>query len=104
MKKPNLPLICIISAAIIIAIAGAVIFVGICNYSAAYADNRAQEIKETIISSIAHCYALEGRYPPDLDYLVEHYGLQLDTAGYGYHYDMFATNVFPSVRVFAKGE
>lgn len=103
MKKLNLPLVCIIAAALIIAITGAVIFISVGDFGGGYPDTRAQELKETIISSIAQCYALEGRYPPDLVYLAEHYGLQLDSS-YGYHYDMFATNVFPNVRVFAKGE
>ncbi len=104
MNKLNLPLICIITAALIIAAAGAIIFISIGDYGSGYADKRALEIQDTIISSIAQCYALEGRYPPDLYYLADHYGLQLDTKNYGYHYEMFASNVFPSVRVFAKGE
>ncbi len=104
MKKLNLPLICIITAALIIAAAGAVVLISVGDYGSNYAGKRAQEIEETVISSIAQCYALEGRYPPDLYYLAEHYGLQLDTENYGYHYEKFASNVFPNVRVYSKGD
>lgn len=104
MKKLNLPLICILAAMLIIAITGAVIFVSIGNFGSGYDDKRLQEIHDTIISSLAQCYALEGRYPADLDYLEDHYGLQLDKTNYGYHYEMFASNIFPNIRVFVKGD
>lgn len=104
MKKLNLPLVCILTAALIIAITGTIIFISIGNYGGGYSDKRAQEIKDTIMSSVAQCYALEGKYPADISYLEGHYGLQLDHDNYGYYYDTFASNVFPNVRVFPKGE
>lgn len=104
MKKLSLPLVCILTAALVIALSGAIIFIGIGNYSSGYSDKRAQEIKETIMSSAAQCYALEGKYPSELKYLEEHYGLQLDHDNYVYHYDRFASNVFPNVSVIPKGE
>ncbi len=102
MKKLNLPLISIIAAVLIIAVAGTIIFIGIGNYSDSYDERKAQELRETIISYVAQCYALEGSYPPDLQYLADHYGLQLNTQDYSYHYELFATNIFPDVRVFVK--
>jgi hypothetical protein len=104
MKKLSLPLVCILTAALIIAITGAIIFISIGNYGSGYSDKRAQEIKTTIMSNVAQCYALEGKYPSDLEYLEDHYGLQLDHKNYSYHYDIFASNIFPNVRVFPKGE
>lgn len=103
MRKLNVPLICILAAALIIAITGAIIFIGIGNYGGGYSDKRAQEVKDTIMSSVAQCYALEGEYPSDLAYLEDHYGLQLDRKNYVYRYDKFASNIFPNVSVIPKG-
>jgi hypothetical protein len=104
MRKLNLPFICILAAVLIIAVVGAVIFINIGNYGSNYSDKRVQEISDSIISSISQCYALEGRYPADLAYLEDHYGLQLDETNYGYHYELFASNIFPIVRVYVKGD
>lgn len=103
MKKLNMSLIALIVSVLIIAVCGIIIFTSIAGIGYTYGDKRAQEIKDTIISCVAQCYALEGKYPNDLQYLEDHYGLQLDTAKYTYHYEIFASNVFPDIRVFAKG-
>ena len=102
MKKQNLQLIALLSSLIVIAICAAVLFASVLAYGDGYADKRAAQIKESIISCVAQCYALEGRYPADLTYLEEHYGLQLDRADYTFHYELFASNIFPGIRVIAK--
>ena len=50
------------------------------------------------------CYASEGRYPQDLDYLVEHYGLIYDEERYSILYDAFASNIMPDIAVNIRGE
>jgi len=45
------------------------------------------------------CYAAEGIYPPDLDYLREHYGIQVDEERYVVYYDIFAENLMPVITV-----
>lgn len=47
------------------------------------------------------CYAAEGIYPPTLDYLVEHYGLQIGDR-YVVRYDHFASNLIPDITVLEK--
>ncbi|MDD5017287.1 MAG: hypothetical protein PHO15_04205 [Eubacteriales bacterium] len=101
MKKLNLSLVSIIVAILIIASAGAVIFFGVADYSDSYSKNRVDDIRETVLGYVAQCYALEGAYPPDLNYLEQNYGLQLNEDKYIYHYEMFATNILPDVQVFA---
>lgn len=103
MKRFNLSLITLIVSLLVIAVCAAVIFVSLANYGSEYGDKRAQEVKGTIINTVAQCYALEGKYPPDLKYLEDHYGLQLDRERYTYHYELFASNIFPNIRVFSKG-
>ena len=45
------------------------------------------------------CYAAEGIYPPDLDYLCQHYGVQIDRDRYTVIYDAFASNLMPDITV-----
>ena len=45
------------------------------------------------------CYAAEGVYPPNLDYLKEHYGIQIDEKRYTVRYDVFAENLLPDITV-----
>lgn len=45
------------------------------------------------------CYAAEGIYPPNLDYLREHYGIQIDETRYMVVYDVFASNLMPDITV-----
>ena len=43
--------------------------------------------------------AAEGVYPPDLDYLKERYGLQIDEERYTVKYFAFAENLMPDITV-----
>jgi hypothetical protein len=45
------------------------------------------------------CYAAEGIYPPDLQYLKERYGIQVDEYRYTVYYNRFAQNLMPEVTV-----
>lgn len=58
---------------------------------------------ETLRTSISHgsvqCYAIEGRYPPSVEYLEENYGIQIDRKRYSVFYSGFASNVMPDITV-----
>ena len=58
-----------------------------------------RQLEEAITRSCVACYAAEGIYPPDLEYLEEHYGIQVDRDRYTVMYDVFATNLMPDVTV-----
>lgn len=62
-----------------------------------------ERIKEAIEKACIQCYALEGSYPPDLDYLKENYGVLLDHNQYFYYYEIFASNMMSVVEVYEKG-
>ncbi|NLE25392.1 MAG: hypothetical protein GX625_08625 [Clostridiaceae bacterium] len=66
-------------------------------------DAQPERIKEAIERACVQCYALEGSYPPDLEYLSEHYGLILNEDKYFYYYEIFASNVMPYVEVYERG-
>ncbi len=55
--------------------------------------------RATIERYAIQCYASEGSYPPDLEYLEANYGLLLSRERYLYYYEVFAANVLPDIRV-----
>lgn len=70
------------------------------NSVSASAEDRQQESLETAIQrDIVHCYAIEGTYPPSLDYMKEHYGLTYDTNDFFVDYQPIGSNVLPNVTV-----
>ena len=63
------------------------------------AEEDMRQLEETRRRGCVACYAAEGVYPPDLDYLKEHYGLQVDEARYTVRYSAFAENLMPDITV-----
>ena len=45
------------------------------------------------------CYAIEGRYPPSVEYLEENYAVQINRKKYNVFYDGFASNVMPEITI-----
>lgn len=71
--------------------------------------DRAQDREETGIVSEAvknaalTCYAVEGAYPKELDYLRERYQLAWDEDRYRVTYDYAGDNLFPDIFVTEVG-
>ena len=61
-----------------------------------------QQLEESLRRSAVACYAAEGVYPPDLAYLEEHYGVQIDEKRFVVYYDAFAYNMMPDITVLEK--
>ena len=61
-----------------------------------------EQLYEAIRRSAVACYAAEGIYPPNLDYLTEHYGIQIDEEKYTVIYEAFAENLMPDITVLEK--
>ena len=59
-------------------------------------------IREAVERSARQCYAVEGIYPPNLQYLQDHYGLQVNTKDFYVRYEAFASNLPPQVIVKVK--
>lgn len=58
-----------------------------------------RQLEESLRRGCVACYAAEGVYPPDLAYLQEHYGVQVDESRYDVHYSVFAQNLMPDITV-----
>ena len=64
---------------------------------------RLRQMEQAVRRSAVACYAAEGSYPPDLDHLREHYGLQVNEKRYLVDYTVFAENLMPEITVLRNG-
>lgn len=62
----------------------------------------AMALRAAIQNSAQQCYVVEGVYPPGLEYIEEHYGLQINREDYYVTYEVFASNIPPNVTVISK--
>ena len=65
-------------------------------------EESAVAIQQTIRRSALQCYVIEGVYPPNLQSLEENYGLQVNEKDFIIHYEAFASNLPPAVRVMIR--
>ena len=54
---------------------------------------------QAIERALADCYAIEGHYPPNIEYLYENYRVRVDENKYFVLYEVFAPNISPTVRI-----
>ena len=67
-------------------------------------DSDLNRVRENIKDGIVECYAIEGRYPESIEYLINNYGLYLNDEYYQVHYRFLADNIMPEYMVFVKGD
>lgn len=72
---------------------------GIESVSATTSAKQLESLENALSRSIAQCYAVEGMYPPDLDYLKNHYGLVYDEDAFLVDYQPLGANLAPEVTV-----
>ena len=65
-------------------------------------NDRSKAIEKVIIRAAVQCYALEGSYPPDIDYLTSNYGVIIDESQYFYFYDTNGANIAPNIEVIKR--
>ena len=65
------------------------------------ADKGLDQLETALRRGCVSCYATEGVYPPTLEYLQEHYGVQIDRRRYKVYYEVFAENLMPNITVLA---
>ncbi|MEG1267877.1 MAG: hypothetical protein RSD35_01385 [Oscillospiraceae bacterium] len=55
--------------------------------------------EQTLRRAVIECYALEGIYPPSLEYIEKHYGVQIDREQYFVSYVSYGQNIMPDIVV-----
>ncbi|MCL2810838.1 MAG: hypothetical protein FWD25_03000 [Clostridia bacterium] len=56
-------------------------------------------LREVLHRAAISCYAVEGRYPPSLEYLVEHYSVVIDYGRFIVNFDVISPNTMPMIEV-----
>jgi hypothetical protein len=88
---------------VVIFILIAFLFVQAVEYSGRSTIEKQQESLESAIArDIVQCYALEGRYPPSLEYMEDHYGLTYDRETFFVDYQPIAANLYPDFTVILR--
>lgn len=78
-------------------------FAGVTNVGTTANDEGAVRLEESLRRAVVACYATEGFYPPDLAYLEENYGVQVNHDRYFVDYILVADNLMPDFTVITEG-
>lgn len=62
-------------------------------------EDRLNALTDAVKRASVQCYAIEGRYPPSVEYLEEHYGIVINHERYNVFYDGWASNIMPDITV-----
>lgn len=81
---------------------GICFYIGINSVSARTEMEQKQSLTQSIQRGISHCYATEGHYPQDLEYLQKTYGIQYDEDKYFVDYQVRGSNIMPDVTIMER--
>ena len=68
------------------------------------ASEQRESLETAIDRCIVQCYALEGTYPPSLEYMEKNYGLTYDEDRFFVDYVSIGSNLYPDVTIIEKEE
>lgn len=74
------------------------------NLQAGNEEEGKEQLEQAIRRCAVTCYAAEGIYPPNVNYMKEHYGIQIDEEQYLVIYDIFAENLMPDITVLERND
>ena len=77
-------------------------FTALSNLQQGHNDKDKAQLEAALTKAAVACYAAEGIYPPDLDYLTGHYGIQINENLYAVKYDVIASNLMPDITILEK--
>lgn len=67
-------------------------------------EEKLNSLTEAVRRASVQCYAIEGCYPPSVEYLEEHYGISIDRERYHVFYDGWASNIMPEITIIPAAE
>ena len=80
----------------------AILIKGLSHFSSINEVQSLELLKQSVNRATIQCYAIEGIYPSELEYLEENYGVVYDKDKYGVEYGCFASNIMPTIVVYEK--
>ncbi len=72
---------------------------GITSVSQVNIEEQEKSLRKAIEQNVVHCYAVEGAYPPSLDYLEKNYGIIYDKSKFFVDYQPIGTNILPDITI-----
>ena len=99
MKRVNKKLLLGIAAALLVVIW---FITAVTQLHSGQARQGAQQLEDAIRKAAVACYAAGGSYPPTLECLQAHYGVQIHEDRYTVYYEIFADNLMPEITVLEK--
>lgn len=78
------------------------LIIGINTTKSSTHEERKVQLEVALNRAVIECYALEGIYPPDLEYIKKQYGIRIDESEFIVYYDTFADNIMPNIVVLEK--
>lgn len=75
---------------------------GVADVAGGHSREERQHLEDILHRAAVACYSVEGFYPPDLAYLEEHYGIQINRNRYSVSYTPVAENLMPDITVLEK--
>lgn len=104
MRSHTIRQVLVTVGAVLIFAAAVIWFVTALNNTDSSAESqRLSAVERTVEDAVTLCYSIEGVYPQSLEYLTENYGISYDSERYIVHYECFAANIRPVIRVVEKG-
>lgn len=61
-----------------------------------------KRLEDSVRRTAVTCYAVEGFYPPSVEYMEENWGLQYEKDRFCVRYEVFASNLMPQITVLEK--
>ena len=80
----------------------AVFIIGITAISSNNEKDERKILESALNKDVVHCYAIEGYYPPNLQYIKDHYGLTYDEDKFLVDYEPIGNNIMPNVTIVEK--
>jgi len=97
MSRKDIVKIVLIAAVLVLA----VVLIGRISNSQQSAES--EIVRQSIKDAAINCYAVEGAYPDDLEYLRENYMLAYNEDRYFVTYNAFSSNHIPDIYVTERG-
>lgn len=87
---------------VLVVVALVCFFAAVSNLIQGHEDENLLQLEETLRRAAVACYAAEGIYPPDLAYLQERYGVQIDSKRFVVNFVSIADNLMPDITILEK--
>ena len=61
-----------------------------------------QQIEAAVKKAAVACYASEGVYPPDIEYIKNNYGILVDSDSFVVKYEFIGSNIMPDITILPR--